>query len=183
MPQYAETLRRMQSTANARTAKTIATTRVPCKLSRPQEPTPSPGLWVCPRACCICICGICENAPADFLTPGFTADGRCPDRADGAFGENGKCRQCDGTGLNTQLDSAQARCPYGNGTGICACSLFRRARWRHDSLQSQINAHVSIHLVRVPNHVIQSREFRSRRLGRERAAETGANPFHRRRIG
>jgi DnaJ-class molecular chaperone len=45
---------------------------------------------------------------------------RCPD-CDGGFLEgNGKCAQCHGTGINTQLDSAQPKCPYCAGAGTCA---------------------------------------------------------------
>jgi hypothetical protein len=46
--------------------------------------------------------------------------GRCPDCAEGFFTGNGKCAQCNGTGINTQLDSAQRECPYYNGSGVCA---------------------------------------------------------------
>jgi len=46
--------------------------------------------------------------------------GRCPDCASGIFEGDGKCSQCHGTGINTQLDSAQPKCPYCHGTGVCA---------------------------------------------------------------
>ena len=45
---------------------------------------------------------------------------RCPDCAGGVFEETGKCGKCDGTGINTQLNSAQPKCPYCRGTGVCA---------------------------------------------------------------
>ena len=45
---------------------------------------------------------------------------RCPDCAEGLFEGNGKCARCDGTGINTQLDSDQPKCPYCHGTGVCA---------------------------------------------------------------
>jgi hypothetical protein len=45
---------------------------------------------------------------------------RCPDCAEGIFEGNGKCGKCNGTGVNTQLDSAQPKCPYCHGTGVCA---------------------------------------------------------------
>ena len=45
---------------------------------------------------------------------------RCPDCAGGFFSGNGKCGRCDGTGINTQLDSAQPKCPYCAGSGVCA---------------------------------------------------------------
>lgn len=46
--------------------------------------------------------------------------GRCPECAEGIFEGNGRCSHCDGTGINTQLDSAQSQCPYCKGTGVCA---------------------------------------------------------------
>jgi hypothetical protein len=46
--------------------------------------------------------------------------GRCPDCAGGIFEGNGKCGKCDGTGINTQLDSDQPKCPYCAGTGTCS---------------------------------------------------------------
>ena len=45
---------------------------------------------------------------------------RCPDCAGGLFHGNGKCGKCDGTGINTQLDSDQPKCPYCKGTGVCS---------------------------------------------------------------
>jgi hypothetical protein len=36
------------------------------------------------------------------------------------FTGNGKCGKCDGTGINTQLDSALPKCPYCAGSGVCA---------------------------------------------------------------
>jgi hypothetical protein len=36
------------------------------------------------------------------------------------FHGNGKCGKCDGTGINTQLDSDQPKCPYCKGTGVCS---------------------------------------------------------------
>jgi hypothetical protein len=45
---------------------------------------------------------------------------RCPDCAGGFFVGNGKCKQCEGTGVNTQLDSERPKCPYCKGTGVCA---------------------------------------------------------------
>jgi len=45
--------------------------------------------------------------------------GRCPDCAGGFLEGNGRCGQCNGTGTNTQLDSAQPQCPYCKGTGVC----------------------------------------------------------------
>jgi len=46
--------------------------------------------------------------------------GRCPDCAEGFLEGNGRCGHCNGTGINTQLDSAQPACPYCKGTGVCA---------------------------------------------------------------
>jgi len=46
--------------------------------------------------------------------------GRCPDCAGGLLNRDGKCGKCDGTGVNTQLDSEQPKCPYCKGTGVCA---------------------------------------------------------------
>lgn len=46
--------------------------------------------------------------------------GRCPECADGVLVGNGRCGHCDGTGINTQIDSAQPRCPYCTGTGVCS---------------------------------------------------------------
>ncbi|HJZ99387.1 MAG TPA: hypothetical protein VKE70_22905 [Candidatus Solibacter sp.] len=46
--------------------------------------------------------------------------GRCQDCAGGFLTGDGKCGQCNGTGVNTQLDSAQPKCPYCKGTGVCA---------------------------------------------------------------
>jgi len=48
-----------------------------------------------------------------------TRRGRCPDCAEGVWEGNGRCRQCNGTGVNTQFDSEQAQCPYCKGTGVC----------------------------------------------------------------
>jgi len=45
---------------------------------------------------------------------------RCPDCAGGLFEASGKCGKCNGTGINTQLNSAQPKCPYCHGTGVCA---------------------------------------------------------------
>jgi hypothetical protein len=45
--------------------------------------------------------------------------GRCPDCDGGWFEGNGKCAQCHGTGINTQLDSDQPKCPFCDGTGLC----------------------------------------------------------------
>ena len=45
--------------------------------------------------------------------------GRCPDCDSGFLEGDGKCAQCHGTGINTQLDSAQPKCPYCAGTGVC----------------------------------------------------------------
>jgi hypothetical protein len=48
--------------------------------------------------------------------------GRCPDCAGGFFAGDGKCGQCNGTGINTQLDSDQPKCPFCRGSGVCqAC--------------------------------------------------------------
>jgi hypothetical protein len=44
---------------------------------------------------------------------------RCLDCAGGWIVGDGKCAQCNGTGVNTQLDSAQPKCPYCKGTGLC----------------------------------------------------------------
>jgi hypothetical protein len=44
---------------------------------------------------------------------------RCQDCARGFFEGNGKCGKCNGTGVNTQLNSAQPQCPYCKGTGVC----------------------------------------------------------------
>jgi len=44
---------------------------------------------------------------------------RCPECADGLFEKNGKCGHCNGTGVNTQLNSAEPDCPYCRG-GVCA---------------------------------------------------------------
>ena len=49
-----------------------------------------------------------------------TRRGKCPDCAGGFLTGNGKCGQCNGTGVNTQVSSAQPKCPYCHGTGICA---------------------------------------------------------------
>jgi len=46
--------------------------------------------------------------------------GRCPDCAGGVFQGDGKCGKCNGTGVNTQLDSDQPKCPYCAGKGVCA---------------------------------------------------------------
>ena len=46
--------------------------------------------------------------------------GRCPGCAGGFFEGDGKCGKCNGTGINTQLDSAQPQCPFCAGTGVCA---------------------------------------------------------------
>ena len=46
--------------------------------------------------------------------------GRCPDCNEGLLQGDGKCGQCNGTGVNTQLDSDQPQCPYCRGTGVCA---------------------------------------------------------------
>ncbi len=45
---------------------------------------------------------------------------RCPDCNSGFLQGDGKCSQCNGTGVNTQLDSGQPKCPYCKGTGVCA---------------------------------------------------------------
>ena len=47
---------------------------------------------------------------------------RCPACAGDLFslGDAGKCAQCNGTGINTQLNSAEPKCPYCKGTGVCA---------------------------------------------------------------
>jgi DnaJ-class molecular chaperone len=45
---------------------------------------------------------------------------KCTDCAGGVLNGDGKCGKCNGTGINTQLDSAQPKCPYCNGTGVCA---------------------------------------------------------------
>lgn len=45
---------------------------------------------------------------------------RCPDCAGGVLIGNGKCSQCNGTGINTQLDAEQPKCPWCKGTGVCA---------------------------------------------------------------
>ena len=45
---------------------------------------------------------------------------RCPDCDEGLFERNGKCGKCHGTGINTQLNSAQPECPFCAGTGICS---------------------------------------------------------------
>jgi hypothetical protein len=45
---------------------------------------------------------------------------RCPDCAAGLLEGDGRCGKCNGTGINTQLDSAQPKCPYCHGTGVCA---------------------------------------------------------------
>jgi len=47
-------------------------------------------------------------------------DGRCPDCAGGVFSANGKCGQCDGTGINIKLNSDEPKCPSCGGTGVCA---------------------------------------------------------------
>jgi hypothetical protein len=44
----------------------------------------------------------------------------CPDCAEHFMGGNGQCGKCNGTGINTQLDSAQSKCPYCRGSGLCA---------------------------------------------------------------
>jgi hypothetical protein len=46
--------------------------------------------------------------------------GPCPECAQGFFEGNGRCRHCDGTGINAQIDSAQAKCPFCHGTGVCS---------------------------------------------------------------
>jgi len=45
--------------------------------------------------------------------------GRCTGCAGGWLTGNGKCAQCDGTGVNPQLDSAQPKCPNCGGSGVC----------------------------------------------------------------
>jgi hypothetical protein len=45
---------------------------------------------------------------------------KCTACAGGFLIGDGKCGQCNGTGINTQLDSAQPKCPYCKGTGVCA---------------------------------------------------------------
>jgi hypothetical protein len=45
---------------------------------------------------------------------------RCTDCAEGFFEGNGRCSKCNGTGVNTQLDSDQPKCPFCKGTGVCA---------------------------------------------------------------
>lgn len=45
---------------------------------------------------------------------------KCQDCDSGFLKGNGKCAQCHGTGVNTQLDSIQPKCPYCHGTGMCA---------------------------------------------------------------
>jgi DnaJ-class molecular chaperone len=45
--------------------------------------------------------------------------GWCHDCDGGWLRANGKCAQCHGTGVNTQLDSAQEKCPFCKGTGVC----------------------------------------------------------------
>jgi hypothetical protein len=44
---------------------------------------------------------------------------RCTDCVGGIFDGPGKCSKCDGTGVNTQLNSAEPKCPYCHGTGVC----------------------------------------------------------------
>ena len=44
---------------------------------------------------------------------------RCMDCAGGLFHGDGKCGKCNGTGINTQLDSSLPKCPYCDGTGVC----------------------------------------------------------------
>ena len=46
--------------------------------------------------------------------------GLCPDCAGGVFSGDGRCGKCDGTGINTQFDSDQPKCPYCGGSGVCA---------------------------------------------------------------
>jgi hypothetical protein len=50
----------------------------------------------------------------------MTHGSHCPDCAGGALRADGRCGKCDGTGINTQLNSIQPKCPYCHGTGICA---------------------------------------------------------------
>ncbi|HYW42246.1 MAG TPA: hypothetical protein VE959_05280 [Bryobacteraceae bacterium] len=45
--------------------------------------------------------------------------GRCPDCAGGFAQGDGNCGKCNGTGINTQLDSDVPKCPYCRGTGVC----------------------------------------------------------------
>jgi DnaJ-class molecular chaperone len=49
----------------------------------------------------------------------YQRSGRCPDCAEGAFVGNGRCSQCNGTGINTRLDSDEPKCPACDGTGVC----------------------------------------------------------------
>ena len=45
----------------------------------------------------------------------------CPDCVlDLLEGPSGRCKYCDGTGINTQLNSDEPKCPHCNGTGICS---------------------------------------------------------------
>jgi glycerol uptake facilitator-like aquaporin len=60
--------------------------------------------------------------------------------------------------------------------------LLGRGGWRHNTFQTQIDAHISVHFVGVADHVVQGREFRSRRLGRERPPESRVDLLCRRRI-
>ena len=44
----------------------------------------------------------------------------CRDCVEGPLGiPSGRCRYCDGTGTNTQLDAENPKCPYCHGTGTC----------------------------------------------------------------
>jgi DnaJ-class molecular chaperone len=38
----------------------------------------------------------------------------------GFMAGDGLCSKCHGTGINTQLDSAQPKCPFCEGTGVCS---------------------------------------------------------------
>jgi DnaJ-class molecular chaperone len=60
----------------------------------------------------------------------------CPDCDGDFFERNGRCAQCHGTGINTQLDSAQPKCPYCHGTGVCAtCGGTGRIGESGDTIQ------------------------------------------------
>ncbi len=62
---------------------------------------------------------------------------RCPDCNGGFLQGDGKCAQCNGTGINTQLNSAQPKCPYCKGTGICAsCGGSGIAPWPDTGIPS-----------------------------------------------
>jgi DnaJ-class molecular chaperone len=46
----------------------------------------------------------------------------CPNCAGDIFSlsDAGKCAHCNGTGINTRINSPEPKCPYCRGTGVCA---------------------------------------------------------------